>query len=154
MSIPGNAPRRNPYRDPSAYWPDGVPPVGSHVPGSQGIDGLVPDGRRRGEVARRGEPAPSSAQPHRRNMPRRAPKPLSRLATVLGAISLGFGIMALTLGVVPWIGAFLSAGPLAASALAAWGSFARSKVLAARVSAMAVAGAALSVLHVVMLFVR
>jgi hypothetical protein len=151
VSIPGPAPRRNPYRDPSAYWPDGVPPADAHGSAAHGLDGLVPDGRQRGELVRRSE---RPAQPAGRQQ-RRVPKPVSRLATVLGAFSLFFGIAALALGPIPYgIGAFLSSGPLLVSTLAAWGSFARSKVRAARVSAMAVAGVALSVLHVVLLLVR
>lgn len=73
---------------------------------------------------------------------------------MLGGASLGFGLMALTLGFVPWIGAVLAAGPLVLSVFGAWGSFARSRFRAARVSAMAIAGVALSALHVLMLFVR
>ncbi|WP_413249791.1 hypothetical protein [Sinomonas flava] len=162
MSTPGNAPRRNPYRDPSAYWPDGVPPGSTSAPGSRGLDGLVPDGQvpdgqRRGELARRGEASPSSAGSRRRE-PRqpRPPKPASRLATFLGALSLGFGIMAFSLGFIPsWFGAVLAAGPLTASVFAAWGSFARSKARVARISAMAIAGVTLSALHVALLmFVR
>lgn len=157
VSTPGNAPRRNPYRDPSAYWPDGVPPGSTSAPGSRGLDGLVPDGQRHGELARRGESSPSSAG-SRRGEPRqpRPPKPASRLATFLGALSLGFGIMAFSLGFIPsWFGAVLAAGPLTASVFAAWGSFARSKARAARISAMAIAGVALSALHVALLmFVR
>lgn len=146
MSTPGDAPRRNPYRDPSAYWPDGVPPAGMPGAASQG----------RGELVGRGEPAPSRITP-KRDRPAAASrprKPVSRLATALGCASLCFGLMALTLGFVPWIGAVLAAFPLVASVLGAWGSFARSRFRAARVSAMAVAGVALSALHVVMLFVR
>lgn len=153
VTTPGNAPRRNPYRDPSAYWPDGVPP-GAAASG-RGLDGLLPDASRRGEVVRAGAgPASPAPAQQRRAAERRPPKPVSRLATGLGAVALGFGILALTLGAVPWIGAFLAAGPLLGSAFAAWGSFARSKVRAARVSAMAVAGVALSALHVILLFVR
>ncbi|GAB4098112.1 hypothetical protein [Sinomonas halotolerans] len=151
MSTPGPAPRRNPYRDPSAYWPDGVPPGGTGAP-------------RGGELVR-GPGIPSSSAPQPRPVPDagrstaeprglRPRRPASRLATVLGGAALGFGLMSVTLGLVPWIGALLAALPLAFSVLSAWGSFARSRMRAARVSAMAVAGAALSVLHVVTLFVR
>ena len=146
VSTPGPAPRRNPYRDPSAYWPDGVPPLGTPGAAGQG----------RGELVRRGEHAPSPVSvPKRRPAAEpRPPKPVSRLATVLGGISLACGLLALTLGFVPWIGAVLAAPPLLGSVFGAWGSFARSKFRAARVSAMAIAGVALSALHVVMLFVR
>ncbi|BCT74689.1 hypothetical protein SCMU_05310 [Sinomonas cyclohexanicum] len=145
MSTPGPDPRRNPYRDPSAYWPDGVPPVAPPGAANQS----------RGELVRPGEHAPSpvTAGARRSSEPRPA-KPVSRLATVLGGVSLGLGLLALTLGFVPWIGAVLAAPPLLGSVFGAWGSFARSKSLAARVSVMAIAGVALSVLHVVMLFVR
>ncbi|MGT2463087.1 hypothetical protein [Sinomonas atrocyanea] len=59
MTTPGNAPRRNPYRDPSAYWPDGVQP-GAATSG-RGLDDLLPDGTRRGEVVRAGGGPASSA---------------------------------------------------------------------------------------------
>ncbi|WP_369046317.1 hypothetical protein [Sinomonas sp. P10A9] len=143
MSTPGHAPRRNPYRDPSAYWPDGVPLAGTPGAAEQ----------RRGELVRRGESAPSAVAPTRQRGPRPY-KPVSRLATALGGISLGLGLLALTLGFVPWIGAFLAAPPLLGSVFGAWGSFARSRFRAARISAMAIGGVALSALHVVMLFVR
>lgn len=146
VTTPGPVPRRNPYRDPSAYWPDGVPPLGT--PGAAN--------QRHGELVRRSEHAPSpvSAPNRRRPAGPRPPKPVSRLATVLGGVSLGLGLLALTLGFVPWIGAVLAAPPLLGSVFGAWGSFARSKFRAARVSAMAIAGVALSALHVVLLFVR
>lgn len=146
MSTPGAAPRRNPYRDPSAYWPGGVPPIGTPGAADQS----------RGERVRRGDstPSPVTAPKQRRTAEARQPKPVSRLATLLGGVSLGLGLLALTLGFVPWIGAVLAAPPLLGSVFGAWGSFARSKFRAARVSAMAIAGVALSALHVVMLFVR
>ncbi|WP_430298361.1 hypothetical protein [Sinomonas sp. B1-1] len=157
MSTPGNAPRRNPYRDPSAYWPDGVPPGSTSARGSRGLDGLVPDGQRHGELARRGEASPSSAG-SRRSEPRqpRPPKPASRLATFLGVLCFAAGLTTFTVGFIPggW-GAFLASGPLVFAALAGWGSFARSKARAARISGMAIAGVALSALHVALLmFVR
>lgn len=158
MSNPGPAPRRNPYRDPSAYWPEGVPPLG--VPAATGQRGEARPGH--GELVRRGEraaspvsrPGSSPGSGQRRSRQPREAKPVSRLATLLGGLSLGLGLLAFTLGFAPWIGAVLAAPPLVGSVFSAWGSFARSKFRAARISAMAVAGVALSALHVVMLFVR
>jgi hypothetical protein len=126
--------------------------VAAHAPGTRGLDGLIPDGEHHGELARTGEAAPSSAGPRGREP--RPPKPASRLATFLGAVSLGFGVLGFMVGLTPWIGAFLAAGPVLFSALSAWGSFVRSRIRAARVSGLAIAGVAVSVLCVVTLLVR
>jgi hypothetical protein len=129
--------------------------VAAHAPGTRGLDGLIPDGQHHGALARPGEAAPSSAGPRRRE-PRqpRPPKPASRLATFLGAVSLGFGVLGFIVGLTPWIGAFLAAGPVLFSAVSAWGSFVRSRIRAARLSGLAIAGVAVSALCVVMLLVR
>jgi hypothetical protein len=131
------------------------------VPAATGQRGEARPGH--GELARRGERAASPVSPpgsspgsgQRRSRQPREAKPVSRLATLLGGLSFAAGLTAFTLGFIPggW-GLFLAAGPLVFSTLTAWGSFARSKFRAARISAMAVAGVALSALHVVMLFVR
>ena len=156
MSIPGQPPRRNPYRDPSAYWPDGFRP--GSVPRSADPDGLLAedglpaDGRRGGEPAPRPGPAPSP-DAQRAPRPARARKPVSRLATVLGGVSLGFGLFALMLGLVPYIGPVLAAAPLAIAVLAGWGGLARARARAARYPATAFTGLGLSLLHIVLMFV-
>ena len=147
MTIPGQPPRRNPYRDPSAYWPDGVPPLDADIRGAVA---------RFGQVARPGEgPASSAAAPAAPARAGRTPRtrrPVSRGANVLGGMSLGAGLFALTLGLVPLIGAVLAAGPLVVAVLCGWGAIARARAKEARVPAMALLGIALSVLHVVLLF--
>ena len=77
---------------------------------------------------------------------------MSRGASVLGGMSLAAGLVALTLGLVPWVGALLAAGPLAIAVLCGWGAIARARAKEARIPAMALLGIALSVLHIVLLF--
>ena len=116
-------------------------------------DGPLAEGRHRGAIGPRpGRPPLSDAGP-RPGRPRRTRKPASRLATVLGGVSLGFGLFALMLGLVPYIGPVLAAAPLAIAVLAGWGGLARARARAARYPATAITGLGLSLLHIVLMFV-
>ncbi len=114
---------------------------------------MLAEGRRGGELVPRPGPAPSFDAGRRTPRPQRARKPASRLATVLGGVSLGFGLFALMLGLVPYIGPVLAAAPLAVAVLAGWGGLARARARAARYPATAFTGLGLSLLHIVLMFV-